>query len=146
MGEVNDMGDANIMNDPFERRKHPRAEADFSLSIDSVNDGSGSILIKDVSRAGICCVLMEPVKLMTEVGMRLEIPTGCGTTTPVECFGAVVRCDPLSEATRAKAGGRLGDDAHEVAIFFLHMDEEDREVIDTYVTSRARIGAANPIA
>jgi hypothetical protein len=133
------------MTDPFERRKHPRAEADFTLALDAVESGDGSILVKDVSRAGICCVLPEPVKLMTEVGMRLEIPTGGGQTAPVEVQGAVVRCDPLSEATRAKAQGRLGDDAYEVAIFFLHMDEEDREIIDAYVKSRSRI-ATGPLA
>lgn len=133
------------MTDPFERRKHPRADADFNLTIDAVI-GDGSILVKDVSRAGICCVLTEPIKLMTEVGMRLEIPGGDGRTTPVECFGAVVRCDPLSAAALAKTEGRLGEDAHEVAIFFLHMNEEDREIIDAYVKSRARLGAPGPTA
>ena len=119
-----------------DRRKHPRAEADFTLTLDGHTDRDPAILVKDVSKAGICCLLEEPISVMTEVSMRLQIPSDHGGLSEVNCHGAVVRCDPLSESSRQKARDEHGSPAYEVAIFFLHMDETDRETIDHYVHSR----------
>ena len=121
------------MNFGPDRRKHPRADADFTLTLEGQPDRDDAILVKDVSKAGVCCLLEEPIPVMTEVSMRLQIPSGYGAVSEVNCHGAVVRCAPLSASSRQKARGEQCSPAYEVAIFFLHMDSTDRETIDRYV-------------
>jgi hypothetical protein len=122
------------MNRNADRRQFPRAEADFTLTLDGAPPDQAPILVRDISRAGVCCLLDQPVPIMTEVAMRLQVPGPDGSTAEVRCQGAVVRCEPHSEpasATSPEAAARF-----EVAIFFLQMDEADRDIIDDYVQAQ----------
>jgi len=133
------------MNTGFDRRAHPRAAADFTLSLDLPSPESHGIRVKDISKAGICCFLDEPISIMTEVAMRLLVPETGREPTEIRCNGAVVRCEPPSAAD----GGAPGTDRaevttgpspvpgpFEVAIFFLDLGGPERDVIERYVRSR----------
>lgn len=119
-----------------ERRKYPRADADFTVSIDTRPHKSEAIPVKDISKAGVCCLMKTPIPVMTEVNVRLQIPREDGSTTEVNCDGAVVRCDGHMPSTgdNPKSGARTP--VYEVAIFFVHVDEEGMEIISNYVYSR----------
>lgn len=97
--------------------------------------GKGAIPVRDLSRAGLCCHLPDPLPLMTQVGLRLEVPGGEGRYTTVTGTGAVVRCVPAPP----DAPG-----AYEVAIFFVDMSEAHRRVLDRYVAAHQPSAAALP--
>jgi len=133
------------MNSAFDQRAHPRTTGGFTLSLDLPSPESRDIRVKDISKAGICCLLDEPIPVMTEVSMRLVIPGANNESTEIQCNGAVVRCDPPDEpVARAPGTDRAARSAgpsprsgpFEVAIFFLDLDEPDRGVIDRYVRTR----------
>jgi hypothetical protein len=130
-----------------DRRAHPRADADFTLSLDLPSPQDQGIRVKDISKAGICCFLEEPIPVMTEVAVRLVIPEPGGESTEIRCNGAIVRCDPPAESSLdaresdsvAASAGPSPTPApgpFEVAIFFLDLDEPERAVIERYVRSR----------
>jgi len=119
-----------------DRRKFPRAEANFAVIMDTQPSLGESILVKDISKAGVCCLLDTPIPVMTEVRLRLQIPRENGAITEVSCDGAVVRCDPSSSGTDSIQPSETGNPSYEVAIFFVHVTDEGREVIDDYVHSR----------
>lgn len=112
------------MNLPFDRRQHMRAGAtDFLLTIDS----GDTVEVKDVSQAGVCCVVEDPVAEMTEVKLNLQIPqTGDAKPVKFTCHGAVVRCE------------RQKDHRYELAIFFLSIDEYYRDLIQAHVEAQNR--------
>ncbi len=119
-----------------ERRIFPRAEADFTVSIDTRPHEGEAIPVKDISKAGVCCLMTTPIPVMTEVNVRLQITREDGNISEVNCDGAVVRCD----AKKPPAGDDAKSDArpqvYEVAIFFVHVDEEGMEIISNYIYSR----------
>lgn len=133
------------MNSAFDQRMHPRTTGAFTLSLDLPSAESRGIRVKDLSQAGVCCFLDEPIPIMTEVSMRLVIPGADNKSTEIQCNGAVVRCDPHDESVAGapgsdrasvSAGPSPRSGPFEVAIFFLDLDEPERGVIDRYVRSR----------
>lgn len=126
------------MNANVERRQFPRADADFTLTMDTGLAGADPVPVKDISPAGVCCLLELPLPVMTEVAMRLQIPRQDGTIVEVRCEGAVVRCDPSPEAPAASepASGDGPAPNFEVAIFFLQVDSAGRDAIEEYVHAR----------
>ncbi len=103
-----------------DRRRHPRAFADFDVAI-----GNSLVTARDVSRSGLRCVVDEPIREMTEVEMTLQVPQPTGPTVRVVGRGAVVRVD------------RTADGRFELAILFLELDDAGGDAIDAYVTARA---------
>ena len=117
-----------------ERRAHPRATADWPLSIRMTSGkhaGVHTARVRDLSRAGVCFYLEHPLPLMTVLEIVLELPTGAPGETngkrSVRGTGAVVRCEPISAAM-----------AHyEVAVFIQEMEEADRSALEAHVARRA---------
>ena len=110
-----------------ERRAHPRAICDGSITID-LEDGSHRARLRDVSRAGICFYLDRPISEMTILGVRIELPGGGpGGPARLDARGVVVRCQPIARAV----------DHYEIALFLNDMGEPQRAQLDAFVAASA---------
>ena len=110
-----------------ERRKHPRAAANWPLSIKLTagpNAGEHSARVRDVSRAGICFYMEHPIPMLTALELQLDLPVRDGIER-VRGSGAVVRCEPIGQ----------GVEHYEIAVFLQHMEESARAAIARYVTA-----------
>jgi len=106
-----------------ERRRWPRAKADWPISID-LPEGRFEARVRDISRAGVCIFLDRPLKMMTTLAIVLELP---GTPAPSEVRGqgVVVRSEKISNHI----------DHYEIAVFMPDLSEEQRTCIDEFVWS-----------
>jgi PilZ domain len=109
-----------------ERRAHPRAACDGTLTLE-LADGPHRARLRDVSRAGICFYLDRPLKEMTLLGVRIDLP-GRPSEPPVRIQGrgVVVRSLPLARAV----------DHYEIAVFLNELGEDERDSLDAFVASR----------
>src|SRR5262245_21179282 len=96
-----------------ERRKHPRAICDGSITLE-LKDGAHRARLRDVSRAGICFYLDRPLAEMTILSVRIDLP-GASRREParIDGRGVVVRCQPIARAV----------DHYEIALFLDEMAE-----------------------
>ncbi len=110
-----------------ERRAHPRAICDGSITI-QLDDGAHRARLRDVSRAGICFYLDRPLREMTVLSVRIDLP-GHGGSGPgrIDGRGAVVRCLPISKTL----------DHYEIALFLNEIGEPERERLDAFVAATA---------
>jgi hypothetical protein len=106
----------------IERRKAPRAPADFSIRLADRGEAREA-RVKDLSTHGLCCWYPEPVAEMTLVRLDLELP-GQGAH---EVQGAVVRCQ--------KVRGQ-SPPTYEVAVYFTRVPAECRAALAQYVTTQ----------
>lgn len=106
---------------PLERRQHPRAQADWAVTL-HLEGGLRRARLRDVSRAGICFFLDCAVPEMTLLEIDLEWPGPSGNRR-LSGRGAVVRCERIAE----------GVEHWEIAVFLHEMDEGDRRSLDEYV-------------
>lgn len=103
-----------------ERRRHPRLRVqDLPLTL----DGGKALRVRDLSRSGVCVFAESPVRMMTHVRFRFELPGAADVTGS----GVVVRCERLSPA--------LGH--YEVAIFFQELDAGCEAVLRGYLETLA---------
>jgi len=107
-------------NDPMERRRYPRSRRGISLIQE--DEGPGVLNhVDNISAAGVLCHTVQPVPLMTKIGIALELPKPF--THRIEAEGVVVRCE----------ADECGDDHFRVAILFTRLREEDQEAINHFV-------------
>jgi len=102
-----------------ERRQHPRANAEWPISI-ALEDGRYEARLRDISAAGICFFLDRRIPEMTVLGLELSLPSD---ERPIRCTGAVVRCIPIGPHV----------DHFEVAVFLHDIAEPDRVALRTFV-------------
>lgn len=115
---------------PTERRRSKRAPADLPITIDS-STGRLKARVRDLSNSGICFFLPEPMPEMTAVKVDLELPIG-GKIEKISGDGAVVRCQRIAS----------GVEHYEVAIFFTHLRDEGKKILDGYVTAKLPVAPA----
>lgn len=104
-----------------ERRRWPRAKADWPISLD-LPEGRYEARVRDISEAGICFFLDRPVKLMTQLQIELNLPHR-GEVTVIRGTGVVVRSETLSEHI----------DHYEVAVFMPDFTARDKASIREFV-------------
>ncbi len=109
-----------------ERRRHPRAEADWTVEI-ALTGGTHRARLRDVSRIGLCFHMETAIPLMTVLGVGLDLPVDGGVRR-ITGSGAVVRCQRISPAL----------EHYEVAVFLHDMSEGDRDALDAHVTDVAQ--------
>jgi hypothetical protein len=110
-----------------ERRKHPRASCDCTITI-QLDDGPRRARLRDISRAGLCFFLDRPLTEMTLLAVRIDLPAvGRGAALHIQGQGVVVRCLPIAQ----------GVDHYEVAVFLNSLGEEQREQLDLFVSALA---------
>ena len=111
-----------------DRRGQPRARAVKGLTV-GAGPGVVGVQVKDISLSGLSFRTTMPLEFMTRLVMTLVFPARSGPDgnargkVSTQGEGAVVRCKPV--ANRANL--------YEIAVFFLHLDDEAREVIEKYV-------------
>jgi len=123
----------NGMNEPLarrgeggaERRKHPRAGADWPLEV-ALESGTHRARLRDVSRAGLCFFMEEPIPMMTVLRIGLDLPVPHGVRR-IQGSGAVVRCEPIS----------AGVHHYEIAVFLHDLPEADRDALDAHASRSA---------
>ena len=106
-----------------ERRRHPRAEADWTVEI-ALDDGTHRARLRDVSRIGLCFHVERAIPMMTVLQIALDLPVDGGVRR-VSGSGAVVRCQRISPTL----------EHYEVAVFLHDMAEGDRAALDAHVRS-----------
>jgi hypothetical protein len=111
------------MTHPNERRRAPRALADFPIQL-SPQGSTAPARLKDLSAIGLCCTTASPIDEMVLVGIDLQLP---GSNEKHHVQGAVVRCDP--------ADGEEG--AFEIAVYFTAIEEDTKQALQAYVAQGA---------
>ena len=114
-----------------DRRRHPRATADWPLEL-QLGAVKVPARLRDVSRSGICFFLERAIPEMTVLGLDVALPEEAGSdgvaraaSAPrrIRARGVVVRCEKLSAAL----------EHYEVAVFFHQIDKADAAAIDEIV-------------
>lgn len=108
-----------------ERRRAPRAGADFSIQLNPAG-GATPARLKDVSTIGLCCTTSAKLAEMTLVGIDLQLP-GEGKRHALQ--GAVVRC----ERDAAEKG------SYELAVYFTQIDDAARRALAGYVERSPKV-------
>jgi hypothetical protein len=103
-----------------ERRRHPRAPADWTVEL-ALAGGTQRARLRDVSRVGLSFHVEVPIPLMTVLAIALELPAG--DRRRITGSGAVVRCQRISPAL----------EHYEVALFLHDMSEADRGALEAQV-------------
>lgn len=108
-----------------ERRQHPRARADWPLSV-RMGDSRQEVRLRDLSAAGACFFHDQPIEEMTLVELHFELPAAAGKSTAVKARGAVVRCQRISPRV----------EHYEVAVFLHDIRDEDRRALTAWVAQQ----------
>lgn len=104
-------------NPQSERRRAPRALADFSIRF-SQNPEAAPGSVRDISEIGLACTSPHEVPEMTVVGLDFELP---GKSGQHHVTGAVVRCEPQ-------------DDGHfDLAVYFTDLGDDTRSALVEFV-------------
>jgi hypothetical protein len=123
-----------------ERRRSPRAKADWTAEIALADGGLARARVRDVSSAGVCFFVDRALPLMSVLGIALALPeparvpqgpeTSRSKPAPatsggglVRARGAVVRCERISPLL----------EHYEVAVFLHDISEGDRARLARYV-------------
>ncbi len=104
-----------------ERRRWPRAKADWPISLD-LPEGRYEARVRDISEAGVCFFLDRPLKLMTTLAIELDLPHG-ERHTVIRGTGIVVRSEVISD--------RL--DHYEIAVFMPELSEVEKGAVAMFV-------------
>ena len=108
-------------NRPKERRLHPRYSVDGLIELGTGKEGAA--VLRDVSMSGLACLSPVPFDEMAILEMTMTLPGPDGGIA-FKAGGAVVRSEPT------------GENQHLVAIFFTHMDETNRKVLEEFIASQ----------
>ena len=117
----------SISEQSIERRKYPRAEADFHAVIDN---GFEAIKTKvdNISCSGIYCEVNKEIPLMTKLDLNMLIPTtfpSMGEFFRVHCSGVVVR----TELSKDKG-------KYNIAILFSDLLESAKDKLSAYIVAK----------
>lgn len=112
-----------------ERRRWPRAKADWPISLD-LPEGRYEARVRDISRAGVCFFLDRSLSIMTRLAIELELP-GEGSRR-VRAEGVVVRSEKISEFL----------DHYEIAVFMPELTDEDKLAIGCFVDTHPRMNGS----
>ena len=118
---------AAVTEKKVERRKYPRAKADFHAEIDN---GFEAVRIKvdNISLSGIYCEVDKKIPLMTKLDLNMLIPTtfpSRGEFFRVLCTSIVVRTEP------SKHKGK-----YNIAILFSSLSESARNKVSSYIVTK----------
>lgn len=112
-----------MTNSPRERRRAPRAVADFPIQLNPAGQATPARL-KDLSAIGLCCTTSAKMQEMSIVGIDLQLP---GESKRHALQGAVVRCEPT----------RGSKSSYELAVWFTQIDDAAKKALGAYVARSA---------
>ena len=115
-------------NRPKERRLHARFNLDGVVELGT--GAEGPAVLRDISMSGFACSSPVGFEEMAILEISMNLPASAGKPIPFKAGGAVVRSEPD------------GTGKHQIAVFFTHMDEANRRVLEEFIDARG----ARPVA
>jgi hypothetical protein len=114
-------------------RQHPRYNVDIQVSV-SVASAKFAARTRDVSRAGLCLVAVQPIARDTEISLELVLTFGAdGISEPLQLLGRVAWCTSLFGA-------------FQIGVKFVKVDDDQARYIDMFVGFLDGTLAPGPIA
>lgn len=109
------------MKPPYStRRQHPRFSVDIRVGV-SVAKATFDARTRDISRAGLCLVAMQPIPRETEIGLELVLTFGSeATSEPLHIVGRVAWCTFL-----------FGH--YQIGVKFVNVDDEQKRYLDMFL-------------
>ena len=104
-----------------ERRRWPRAKADWPISLD-LPEGRYEARVRDISEAGVCFFLDRPIRMMTQLSVELDLPAG-EEHLVIRGTGIVVRSDNISDHL----------DHYEIAVFMPELSAKEKMASGEFV-------------
>jgi hypothetical protein len=102
------------------KREHPRYNVDLRVSV-SVASTRFQARTRDMSRAGLCLVGMQPIARDTEISLELVLTFGAdGMSEPLTILGRVAWCTALFGA-------------YQIGVKFVKVDEEQTRYLEMFV-------------
>ena len=102
------------------RRQHPRYNVDLRVSV-TVASGRLQARTRDMSRAGLCLVAVQPIGREAEIRLELVLTFGSdGMSEPLALVGRVAWCTPLFGA-------------YQIGVKFVKIDQEQSRYLDMFV-------------
>jgi hypothetical protein len=102
------------------RRQHPRFSVDVQVAV-SIASRRFAARTRDISRAGLCLVAMQPIPRETEIGLQLVLTFGeDGTSEPLTLLGKVAWCTALFGA-------------YQIGAKFVKVDDERGRYLDMFI-------------
>ena len=102
------------------RRQHPRFNVDLKVGV-SVASERRDARTRDMSRAGLCLIAMQPIARETEVSLELVLTFGeTGTSEPLTVLGRVAWCTALFGA-------------YQIGVKFVKVDEDSARYLDMFM-------------
>ena len=102
------------------RRQHPRYNVDLRVSV-TVASGRLQARTRDMSRAGLCLVAVQPIGREAEIKLELVLTFGSdGMSEPLALVGRVAWCTPLFGA-------------YQIGVKFVKIDQEQSRYLDMFV-------------
>jgi hypothetical protein len=113
-----------------ERRRALRAAAGFPVKL-STKPEAAPALLRDISEIGLACTSNHAIPEMTLVGLDFSLP---GASDVHQVKGAVVRCEPLGESSKAAASKQW-----DVAIYFTEITPVTRAALSNYIGKAKKV-------
>jgi hypothetical protein len=109
------------MTPPYStRREHPRFSVDIRVGV-SVAKATFDARTRDISRAGLCLVAVQPIPRETEIGLELVLTFGSDATSePLQLIGQVAWCTALFGA-------------YQIGVKFVKVDDEQKRYLDMFL-------------
>jgi len=102
------------------RRQHPRFNVDIKVGV-SVESVKFEARTRDMSRAGVCLVAVQPIPRETEISLELVLTFGdTGTSEPLTVLGRVAWCTALFGA-------------YQIGVKFVKVDDDTARYLDMFV-------------
>jgi hypothetical protein len=102
------------------RRQHPRYSVDIKVGV-SVASVQFAARTRDISRAGLCLVAMQPIPRETEIALELVLTFGNeGTSEPLKVHGKVAWCTALFGA-------------YQIGVKFVKVDDDQGRYLDMFL-------------
>lgn len=121
------------MSSSPDKRKHPRVKDRLTLRSLSSEHEANEMSTTDLSLGGAHVVASRHFPLMTRVEVTLLLPPEEGIESgprPVRAEAVVVRVHPpMAESSI---------DRYEMALFFSHMEQRDRNALARYLSAQPR--------
>ena len=120
------------MSHATEKRQHPRIKDRLTLRSSHPGTGSSEMATTDLSLGGALVVAGRYFPLMTRVEVTLMLPPEPSEAgpRPVHAKAVVVRVQPPEE--------HAGLQRYDLALFFSHMEQRDRNVLSRYLAAQPR--------
>ena len=109
-------------NRPKERRLHTRHSVDAVVELGTGSEGAA--VLRDISMSGLACLSPVAFDEMAILEITMKLPFSDAEQVDFKAGGAVVR------------SADDGDGKFLVAVFFTHMDESNRRVLEDFIEAK----------